>query len=143
MKIPTKPLLAGMALASMLLAGATLTSTASSAASSECSIDDWDRAPASHHCSNATVTASSEADKCDVEATCSVAFQYGSPPELSSATFTPSVSVTVHHELVGNILICIAPPDDEGGYTATVRVGLCNEGEVFAAEAVGGRFVTD
>ena len=47
MKVPAKPFLAGMALASMLLAGARL----ASATGSECAVDDWNDALASSYCS--------------------------------------------------------------------------------------------
>ncbi len=48
MKVPAKPFLAGMALASMLLAGARL----ASATGSECAVDDWNDALASSYCSS-------------------------------------------------------------------------------------------
>ena len=150
MNIPTKSALAGMALASMLLAGASLAGAANSATSSECSVDDWNDAPASDYCSNVTVAASQNTDECDVSATCSFTFEYGAhrgPDGFATVTFTPSVSETVHYEQIDNIIICVAPPSAEdastASYTATVRVGLCNEGEVFAQSAVAGYFVTD
>ena len=146
MKNPSKPVLAGMALASMLLAGANL----ANATGSECSLDDWNDAPASTYCSDGEVTDSQAMDGCDVSASCSVQFTYG-PGGQSSATVTPSVNLTVEHEEVDDIVICIAPPqavaasasvlfNSGHGYTATARVSSCKGGEVTAASAADGQF---
>ena len=154
MKIPTKSVLAGMALASMLLAGAGPAAAAgASTTSTECGIDDWNDAPASAYCSNATVTASHAMDGCDVSATCSVTFTDG-PGGLNSVTVTPTLSLTVEHEELDDIVICISRSqsakvgvsplvtDSSHEYTAAARTS-CREGEATAAEAVDGEFHTD
>ena len=146
MKVPTKPVLAGMALASVLLASVNL----ANAEGSECSVDNWNDAPASEYCAGGTVTDSHAMDGCDVSASCSVTFAYG-PGGQDSATLTPSVSLSVEHDEVDDIVICIASPqattaafsvvtNGGHGYTARARISPCNGGEATAAAAVDGQF---
>ena len=143
MKTATKSVLAGLTFASMLLAGANLAIVEGT----ECSVDDWNDAPASDYCTDGTVTVSHAMDGCDVNASCSVTFTHG-PGGVDSTTLTPPVSLSVEHDEVDEIDICIAPPQAstafsvlaDNDYTAKARVSPCNSGEVTAADAVSGQF---
>lgn len=160
MKIQAKPLLAGLALASLWLAGTTLPSAHAQSTSAggveppvaNCNVDDFADAPAATYCTGATVSESGSAtDACDVAASCSVEFEYGPGGTNYTITVTLAASTTVDHDDVEEIVLCIRPPQATQaapdpraghGYTAAVRVSSCNSGEKTAAEAEDGGFVT-
>ena len=101
--------------------------------------DDWNDAPASSHCSGATVSRiTAEGDQqghCTVDANCSITVAV----DDTDTTYTPSVNLTLARASTNSIDLCFSVTA-ECGVSVNARAG-CNTGETGSATATASGLV--